>query len=137
MEDALQWMTDAQTADQSNRFYEFLMDTVIQNSGKFEDLGMTEDMNINQYWGRYLEDKQAVAILPAVLKKLADDNNVDLKLFLEFLDDKGLLIKDKEGNFKKNTNSRMLKKGVRMYVISMPEIDFVDSDEAGEKSPFD
>ena len=80
---------------------------------------------------------QAVAILPAVLKKLADDNNVDLKLFLEFLDDKGLLIKDKEGNFKKNTNSRMLKKGVRMYVISMPEIDFVDSDEAGEKSPFD
>lgn len=137
MEDALQWMTDAQTADQSNRFYEFLMDTVIQNSGKFEDLGMTEDMNINQYWGRYLEDKQAVAILPAVLKKLADDNNVDLKLFLEFLDDKGLLIKDKEGNFKKNTNSRMLKKGVRMYVISMPEIDFVDSDEVGEKSPFD
>lgn len=136
MEDALQWMTDAQTADQSNRFYEFLMDTVIQNSGKFEDLGMAEDMNINQYWGRYLEEKQAVAIIPAVLKKLADDNNVDLKLFLEFLDDKGLLIKDKEGNFKKNTNSILLKKGIRMYVISVPNIDFIDSDEAGEESPF-
>ena len=42
-----------------------------------------------------------------------------MKLFLEFLDEKGLLEKDADGNYTKNVYSRLLQKGTRMYVIYM------------------
>lgn len=122
VEEAVQWMENVDDADQYQRFYECLKDAVMQNSGKIEKLGLKEDMVIPQYWGRYYEDREAVALLPTVLKKLADENNVDVKLFLEFLDRKGLIEKDREGHFTKNVYSKLLNKGCRMHVISIPEV---------------
>ena len=114
-------MADEKTANQNERFYDSLMDSVVQNSGKFENLGLTVDMNIQQYWGRYYNDEKGerVAVLPKVLKQLTDEENLDMKLFLEFLDEKGLLEKDADGNYTKNVYSRLLQKGTRMYVIYM------------------
>lgn len=132
LEDAVNWMVDVDSADQNQRFYDSLMDSVIQNSGKFEGLGMTECMNNSQYWGRYFKDENKVAVLPSVLKKLANEENLDLKLFLEFLDDKGLIEADSRGNLSRNVNSRLLHKGSRMYVIFMPDR---DEEEESEQEP--
>ena len=132
LEDAVNWMADVDSADQNQRFYDSLMDSVIQNSGKFEGLGMTECMNNSQYWGRYFKDENKVAILPSVLKKLANEENLDTKLFLEFLDDKGLIEADSRGNLSRNVNSRLLHKGSRMYVILMPDR---DEEEEPEQEP--
>lgn len=120
-DEAISWMADEKTANQNERFYDSLMDSVVQNSGKFENLGLTVDMNIQQYWGRYYNDEKGerVAVLPKVLKQLADEENLDMKLFLEFLDEKGLLEKDADGNYTKNVYSILLQKGTRMYVIYM------------------
>ena len=121
LNEAISWMADEKTANQNERFYDSLMDSVVQNSGKFENLGLTVDMNIQQYWGRYYNDEKGerVAVLPKVLKQLTDEENLDMKLFLEFLDEKGLLEKDADGNYTKNVYSRLLQKGTRMYVIYM------------------
>ena len=120
-DEAISWMADEKTANQNERFYDSLMDSVVQNSGKFENLGLTVDMNIQQYWGRYYNDEKGerVAVLPKVLKQLADEENLDMKLFLEFLDEKGLLEKDADGNYTKNVYSILLQKGTRMYIIYM------------------
>ena len=121
LDEAISWMADEKTANQNERFYDSLMDSVVQNSGKFENLGLTVDMNVQQYWGRYFNDEKGerVAVLPKVLKQLADEENLDMKLFLESLDEKGLLEKDADGNYTKNVYSRLLQKGTRMYVIYM------------------
>ena len=144
LEDAVNWMADVDSADQNQRFYDSLMDSVIQNSGKFEGLGMTECMNNSQYWGRYFKAENKVAILPSVLKKLANEENLDTKLFLEFLDDKGLIEADSRGNLSRNVNSKLLHKGSRMYVIFMPDRDEEEESEqeefvdvSDEEIPFD
>ena len=89
-------------------------------------------MNNSQYWGRYFKDENKVAILPSVLKKLANEENLDTKLFLEFLDDKGLIEADSRGNLSRNVNSKLLHKGSRMYVIFMPDR---DEEEESEQEP--
>lgn len=119
IEEAIGWMADEETANQNERFYDSLMDSIIQNSGRFEDLGLTIDMNIQQYWGRYMKNEEKVAIIPKVLKQLADEENLDLKLFLEFLEEKNLIDKDSNGNYTRNVYSTLLHKGTRMYVIKM------------------
>ena len=119
IEEAISWMADEETANQNERFYDSLMDSIIQNSGRFEDLGLTIDMNIQQYWGRYMKNEEKVAIIPKVLKQLADEENLDLKLFLEFLEEKNLIDKDSNGNYTRNVYSTLLHKGTRMYVIKM------------------
>lgn len=139
VEDAVKWMSAVDEADQNRRFYERLEDTVIQNSGRFEGLGMTECTNNSQYWGQYFAKTGKVAIMRNVLKDLADEENLDLKLFAEYLDDKGLLEKDSKGNYTKNMYSPLLKKGNRMYVITLPaeEAEFVPASEQDGKVPFD
>lgn len=139
VEDAVKWMSAVDEADQNRRFYERLEDTVIQNSGRFEGLGMTECTNNSQYWGQYFAKNGKVAIMRNVLKDLADEENLDLKLFAEYLDDKGLLEKDSKGNYTKNVYSPLLKKGNRMYVITLPaeEASFVQASEVDEKVPFE
>lgn len=138
LETAISWMADEVEADINQRFYSKVMDTVIQNSGKFEGLGMKDDddVTISAYWGRYLEKKNQIAILPAVLKKLADDDNVDVQLFLESMDNCGWLEKDSQGNFTKNINSCLLHKGIRMYVISMPEEEEEKVEEENKETEF-
>lgn len=139
VEDAVKWMSAVDEANQNQRFYERLEDTVIQNSGRFEGLGMTECTNNSQYWGQYFAKTGKVAIMRNVLKDLADEENLDLKLFAEYLDDKGLLEKDSKGNYTKNVYSPLLKKGNRMYVITLPaeEAEFVPASEQDGKVPFD
>lgn len=131
LEDAVNWMADVDSADQNQRFYDSLMDSVIQNSGKFEGLGMTECMNNSQYWGRYFKDENKVAILPSVLKKLANEENLTRNSFWNSWTIKALL-KQTQGNLSRNVNSRLLHKGSRMYVILMPDR---DEEEEPEQEP--
>lgn len=122
VEQAIEWMTDADEADQYQRFYDTVTDWVLQNSSKFEGLGMSERGNYSQYWGRYFKEEEKVALLPSVLKDIASEYNVDIKVFIEYLDEKGLLVRDSAGADKKNIYSPLLHKGARMYVISMPDV---------------
>lgn len=139
VEDAVKWMSAVDEADQNQRFYERLEDTVIQNSGRFEGLGMTECTNNSQYWGKYMKKTGKVAIMRIVLKNMADEENLDLKLFLEDLDRKGLLEKDSKGNYTKPVHSSILNKENRMYVITLPmeEAEFVQASEMDREVPFE
>lgn len=102
VEDAVSWMTDKDLADQNERFYETLMDTVMTNGSKFEGLGMNTDFPPQNYWGRYDSATNKIGIIPSVLRKLAEEAGVDdVKAFLEYLDGKGMIDKDKNGNLTK------------------------------------
>ena len=67
VEDAVSWMTDKDLADQNERFYETLMDTVMTNGSKFEGLGMNTDFPPQNYWGRYDSETNKIGIIPSVL----------------------------------------------------------------------
>lgn len=124
VEDAVRWMTDKDLADQNERFYETLMDTVMTNGSKFEGLGMNTDFPPQNYWGRYDSATNKIGIIPSVLRKLAEEAGVDdVKAFLEYLDGKGMIDKDKNGNLTKNVYSSCLAKGNRMHVIQMKKAD--------------
>lgn len=124
VEDAVRWMTDKDLADQNERFYETLMDTVMTNGSKFEGLGMNTDFPPQNYWGRYDSATNKIGIIPCVLRKLAEEAGVDdVKAFLEYLDGKGMIDKDKNGNLTKNVYSSCLAKGNRMHVIQMKKAD--------------
>ena len=140
VEDAVRWMTDKDLADQNERFYETLMDTVMTNGSKFEGLGMNTDFPPQNYWGRYDSATNKIGIIPSVLRKLAEEAGVDdVKAFLEYLDGKGMIDKDKNGNLTKNVYSSCLAKGNRMHVIQMKKADkdSCDASFGNGDCPFD
>lgn len=56
------------------------------------------------------------------MKNLADEHGVDYLMFVKYLGNHGLLIKDKKGNDTRPVYSKWLPgKSKRMYVIVMPE----------------
>lgn len=63
----------------------------------------------------------------------------DVKAFLEYLDGKGMIDKDTNGNLTKNVYSSCLAKGNRMHVIQMKKADkdSCDASFGNGDCPFD
>ena len=83
---------------------------------------------------RYDSATNKIGIIPSVLRKLAEEAGVDdVKAFLEYLDGKGMIDKDTNGNLTKNVYSSCLAKGNRMHVIQMKKA-FTSSTPASSAS---
>ena len=124
------WMSDEGTVNQQMRFYDSLMDFVAQHSGNFEGWRLSEGSSA-KYYGKYIEKKKQIAIMPSVLRELANEHSVDTHLFFKYLDANGLIIKDNQGNYTRPVYSKILKqKGQRMHVIVMPN----QEEDADDKS---
>lgn len=132
IDEAVNWMSDEGTVNQQMRFYDSLMAFVAQHSGNFEGWRLL-DGSTAKYYGKYIEGKNQIAIMPSVLRELANEHSVDMHLFLKYLDANGLIIKDNQGNYTRPVYSKILKqKGQRMYVIVRPEQEEEPDDKDGK-----
>ena len=132
IDEAVSWMSAEDTVNQNMRFYDTLMDFVVQHSGNFENWRMSGGSNV-AYYGKYDEKKNQISILPSVLKNLADEHGVDYLMFVKYLGNHGLLIKDKKGNDTRPVYCKWLQgKSKRLYVIAMPEQEKPEDDSEEE-----
>ena len=117
-------ITQLKTADdvqETNRVYDYIMDTVEQNIKKFED----DDNYHGEIWG-FIRDGY-VNIIPKVFNRIAIDGNFSVKAFCHWADKANLLRKSDKNRFQ-FIGRRNSSEGTKRYYSLLMHKDDVDAD---------
>ena len=133
-EDCLEFMADKEESNQYKRFYDYLRDAFANNKNNFEYAKREFSTVYGEFWG--LVDGEKVSVLPSIIKRLADEQGVSMKMFVDWLKAKKLVVLDSQGNAArgvcKKTQDGSGWKTRRMYTIVFPECEFDLSEIEGK-----
>lgn len=133
-EDCLEFMADKEESNQYKRFYNYLNDTFAEHKANFEDARKEFSTVYGEFWG--LVDGNKISVLPSIIKRLADEQNVSMKMFVDWLKAKKLVVLDSKGNAARGVCKKTqdgIWKARRMYTIIFPDAEF-DLSEIKEKT---
>lgn len=116
--DALGFTEDAMVIDQSERFYETVIDLVYRNKQRFEGLSTMETIS-GEVLGAYVPRDGTIGISTSKMREWAEAYSVSLQMFLAHLKKTGRLVCEAG----RNTKRTPLLDGSRpqMYQIKLPE----------------
>lgn len=125
----------ADDVQETNRVYDYIMDTVEQNIKKFED----DDNYHGEIWG-FIRDGY-VNIIPKVFNKIAIDGNFSPKAFFSWADREHLLRKSDKGRFQYIARRNSTESPKRYYslLINKDDVDkdgFMKVDDSDGDIPF-